>query len=272
MGAHYRLYKSSDGGVKWHPMINLMMLSMALDPRHPSTLYAVSSKRGLLKTTDGGAHWKPSQAGIPAGQVTGVALDRVNGTVFAYGVGIYRSTDGGSHWTPVLPKKTFSNVAIGAGHTAYAASQVDGLYVSHDGGVRWKHVGSIGNQPVIQVGAAGQVAYAAAAIGLFKSVDGGHRWKLLTGAPPGIQFVGISPTDPNEVFGEFGAHSFVVSYDGGASWHSANSGIRDKNFTASTIQVAPSSPQIVYTGSWGLSFYASHDGGRHWVRTARLTH
>jgi photosystem II stability/assembly factor-like uncharacterized protein len=270
LGAHYRLYKSDDGGRTWHPLTSQMMLSMALDPGHPSILYAVSSTRGLIKTTDGGAHWYPSGAGIPRSAVTGVALDPQTGTVLAYGVGIYRSVDGGAHWTHLLGHQSMYSVTVSADGTAYAASG-NGLSVSHDAGAHWTSVASIGNQPVTQVAAAGHVAYADAAVALMKSANDGATWSTLSKAPQGIEFLGASPSDPNEVFGEIGDRGFVASYDGGKTWHSANSGIKDRNFNASTIRVAPSSPNVVYTGSWGLHFYASDNAGRHWTEVASLT-
>ena len=269
MGAHYHLYKSSDGGVKWRPLVNQMMLSMALDPAHPSTLYAVSSKRGLLKTTDGGVHWRPSAAGIPVGRVTGVAVDSNSRAVFAYGLGIYRSVDGGVHWSNVLAGQSITNVAVGSTRTDYAAAG-NGLFVSHDGGVHWKSVASVGNQPVIQVVASGSVAYAAAPIALLKSTNNGRTWSPLGNAPAGIEFLGLSPSNPREVIAEVAGKGFVASHDGGATWRPANSGIHDRNFNASTVRVAPSAARIVYTGSWGLHFYASHDGAQHWTETATL--
>jgi len=268
MGAHYHLYKSSDGGVKWRPLASQMMLSMVLDPAHPSTLYAVSLQRGLIKTTDGGGHWNPSASGISRGAATGVAFDPATRAVLAYGDGIYRSTDGGAHWTRVLKGQSIANIAMGSGGTAYAATG-NGLYVSQ-GGVHWKSVASIGNQPIVQVVASGSVAYVATPISLLKSADGGRTWKTLSKAPTGIEFLGVSPSNPNEVIGEVAGQGFRASHDGGATWSAANSGIHDRDFNASTVRIAPSSPQVVYTGAWGLHFYASHDGGRHWAETATL--
>ena len=73
-----------------------------------------------------------------------------------------------------------------------------------------------------------------------------------------------------EVFAEVAQKGFVASHDGGITWHPANNGIHDRNFSASTIRVAPSAPNVVYTGSWGVHFYASRDAGRHWTQTAAL--
>lgn len=270
MGAHYYLYRSADGGKTWHRLVQQMVLSMALDPAHPSTIYAVSLQKGLEKSVDGGAHWSPLAAGIPKGHVTGVAFVPADGAVLAYGVGIYRGTGGGAHWSNVLAKQSIYSVAV-SGATAYAAA-ANGLYVSHDAGLHWNIVAAIGNQPVVQVAAAGPVAYAVAAVSLMKSTDRGQTWHPLNSAPAGLEFLGVSPTAPQEVFGEIGAQGFVVSRDGGHTWHKANRGITDRNFNASVVRVSPSSPNVVYTAAWGLHFYASTNGGRQWTRTATLTH
>lgn len=269
MGTHYHLYKSTNGGKSWHPLVKQMVLSLALDPAHVSTLYAVSLQKGLEKSTDGGTHWTSLAVGTSKGHLTGVAFVSTKQVVLAYGVGIYRSTSGATPWSNVLAKQSIYNIVVGSDGTVYAAS-ANGLYVSHDVGLHWTIASSIGNQPVVQAAAAGNVAYAVAAVALMKSSNAGRSWKVLSSAPAGIEFLGVSPTDPNEVFGEVGAQGFVVSRDGGISWHKANQGITDHNFNASVVRVSPSSPKVVYTAAWGLHFYASKDGGHHWTRTATL--
>jgi photosystem II stability/assembly factor-like uncharacterized protein len=270
MGAHYHLYKSTNGGKTWQPLVKQMVLSMALDPTHPSTIYAVSLQKGLEKSVDGGAHWNSLNVGISKGHLTGVSFVPTSHTVLAYGVGIYRSTTGGAHWSNVLAKQSIYTIAVGSDGTTYAASS-NGLYVSHDAGHHWKAAAQIGNQPVVQVAAAGRVAYAIAAVALMKSTDNGRTWKALSAAPS-IEFLGVSPTNPNEVFGEIGAQGFVMSRDGGLHWQKANAGITDRNFNASVVRVSPSMPNVVYTAAWGLHFYASQDGGQHWTRTSTLIH
>jgi hypothetical protein len=104
-----------------------------------------------------------------------------------------------------------------------------------------------------------------------KSTNFGRNWSLLDKAPQGIEFVGVAPSDPNEVLAEIGGKGFMASRDGGVTWQNANAGIHDRNFNASTVRIAPSNPQVAYTGAWGLHFYATHDGGRHWTEVASLT-
>jgi photosystem II stability/assembly factor-like uncharacterized protein len=272
IGSHYRLYKSTDGGKTWKPLLAQMFLSLAIDASHPNTMYGVSLTGGFQKSTDGGTHWTAPHSRPALGSVTGVLYDASTRTILAYGAGIYRSTDGGSHWSSTLKAQSFTSMAAGSGKALYAASDA-GLYVSSDDGAHWKTVLVIGSQPVIQVAAAGSVAYVVAPIALFKTTNDGKSWTTVATAPLGLEFIGVAPSDPNEVIGEISTQHggrFYVTRDGGRSWRSANSGIHDTDFNASTIRVAPSSPNVAYTGAWGLHMYATHDGGRHWVETASL--
>jgi photosystem II stability/assembly factor-like uncharacterized protein len=266
LGAHRRLYHSTDGGHTWHALTRQMMLAMAQNVVRPTVLYAVSLQHGFVRSTDGGATWKPV-AGVPAGSITGVAVDPTGRIVLAYGNDLYRGS--GAGWTKVLRGHSVASAAFGSGGSAYAATG-DGLFVSRDGGLHWHLVGSIGNQPVVQVQAAGSAGYAVTALGVMRTINRGGSWTLLSKAPLGVEFLGVAPSDPNEVIGEVAGKGFYATYDGGATWHRAK-GIHDTDFNASTIRIAPSNPNVAYTGAWGLHFYASHDGGRHWTETATLT-
>jgi photosystem II stability/assembly factor-like uncharacterized protein len=270
MGAHYNLYESNNGGKTWSALTHQMMLSLSLDTSHPSTLYAVSLQNGLVKSTNGGKHWRQLSA-VPKGQVTGVVWNPASGTILAYGNGVYRSTDGGVHWSRSLKGQSITSVSCGMG-AVYAATG-NGLYVSHDDGLKWISAASIGPQPIIQVGATKNVAYAVTPVALMKSSNSGHSWTTLNKAPSGMNFLGVAPTNPNEVVADVslssGGSSFYVTDDGGKTWHKS-AGIHGQSFTSSTVRVAPSSPNVMYTGAWGLYFFASHDGGKHWVLTATL--
>lgn len=269
MGTHYHLYKSVNGGKTWQSLTHLMMLSMAMDPAHQSTLYAVSNSRGFLKTTDAGKRWEAPGPGLPTGSITGVAVNPVTGTVLAYGVGMYRSTDRAAHWTRVLKGQSLRSVTVSTDGMGYAGSDA-GIYVSHDDGRTWTLARNGANQPIINIVAAQHVAYAAGGVTVLRTSNDGRTWQALFKAPIGVEFLGVSPTNPNEVFGEVGSQGLYASYDGGKTWQAANNGIPDRDFNASTIKVASASPNVVYTGSWGLHVYVSHTGGHHWTRVATL--
>jgi photosystem II stability/assembly factor-like uncharacterized protein len=141
--------------------------------------------------------------------------------------------------------------------------------MSSDGGTTWTNSRFLGLQPIVQVAAAQSTVYAVTGLGLARSTDLGKTWKYLKKAPFGIQFVGISPQNPDEVLADVASNGFHVSEDGGLTWKKA-SGIHDSDFTASVIRVAPSAPQIAYTGAWGLHVYRTSNGGKQWTKVATL--
>ena len=121
------IYKSTDAGTTWHATTVVrgtnaigFATALAVDPRHPTTVYAAISAN-VLKTTNAGQTWQPIADGLPIaldahgpghsqGGVTALAVDpRRTGTVYAALTqgGIYKTTNGGQTWiraidTPVL--------------------------------------------------------------------------------------------------------------------------------------------------------------------------
>jgi hypothetical protein len=74
------------------------MQCLALDPRHPATLYAGSYGRGIWKSHNSGAHWY--QLELPQPNVFAVAVSPVDGAVYAgcEPSMLFRSADGGATW------------------------------------------------------------------------------------------------------------------------------------------------------------------------------
>jgi len=70
--------RSVDGGVTWQTSTglptNTYVLSLAIDPGHPSTLYAATSF-AVYRSTDSGATWKPLGTGLEEVMVAQIALD-----------------------------------------------------------------------------------------------------------------------------------------------------------------------------------------------------
>jgi len=72
-GGNGALYRSSDGGKRWHlAMLGLPLdpyiSSLVADPFRPSRVYASLNMDGLFRSDDGGQHWTPIDAGL---QVSG---------------------------------------------------------------------------------------------------------------------------------------------------------------------------------------------------------
>lgn len=105
------IFKSTNGGATWVAantgLTDTYVMSLAIDPVTPTTLYAGTFGGGVFKSTDGGASWSPANAGLtvtPAGYiyVTALAVHPVAPhTLYAgsWSEGVFRSTDGGATWS-----------------------------------------------------------------------------------------------------------------------------------------------------------------------------
>jgi uncharacterized protein (TIGR03437 family) len=110
------VYKTTNGGAAWAPANTGLgppnnspeVLSLAVDPKSPATLYAgvTAPNGGVFKTTDGGGTWAVSNAGLTvAGQtisptVLSLAVDPATPTTVYAGTnaGVFRTANGGANW------------------------------------------------------------------------------------------------------------------------------------------------------------------------------
>ena len=99
------VFKTTDAGQSWTDISGNLpdnpVNSLTIDPSYPNTLYAATDV-GPLVTYDGGAHWGPLGAGIPAVAVDQVDLDTYDRVIAAgtHGRGAWSVTD--SHSVPGL--------------------------------------------------------------------------------------------------------------------------------------------------------------------------
>ena len=124
-GGDRGLYKTTDGGRTWKPVLqvseNTGITDVVLDPRNPDIIYAAAYQRrrhvgmligggpegGIYKSTDGGASFRKITAGLPTVDIGRIALaispqrpDVVYASVTAQGnqSGFFRSEDRGETW------------------------------------------------------------------------------------------------------------------------------------------------------------------------------
>jgi len=147
------VFKTTDGGLTWTTAtVGLpdpaFVVTMAIDPQAPDTLYAaMGAGRGVYKTTDGGVSWAP--AGLAASVNSLVAGPGTPATLYASGftsVGgslssiVYKSIDGGIAWTQFQngPPDLVTTLAVDPQDptTLYAGTQ-SGVFKSGDGGASW---------------------------------------------------------------------------------------------------------------------------------------
>ena len=145
------LWKTTDAAGHWSYLSAPPGAVLAVDPRNSSTLYGTNFYNALLKSTDGGLTWNPSDP-LPCLGLTqfqpcinlSFVIDPANSstlyvghdTDYSLNGGMFKSTDGGATWNPAgngLP--VFPNKALPSVHalaidpknpgTLYAAT---GLY------------------------------------------------------------------------------------------------------------------------------------------------
>jgi photosystem II stability/assembly factor-like uncharacterized protein len=104
------LFISEDSGRTWEPALvpnGYYIYDVALPVQHEVAILAATS-RGILQSTDEGAHWKLVTEGVPAATVDSVRFNPTEGReafLVQYG-DVYRTVDGGDSW------QVFSNEGL----------------------------------------------------------------------------------------------------------------------------------------------------------------
>lgn len=182
-------------------------VSLAVDPTHPTTIYAAVDGASVYKSTDGAVTWAATRGQPGDNSFTYALKVDDHGRVFAGTLhgGLWRSTDGGDTWTHVLDElSAVYRVAVAPG-AVYATG--------------------IGDD-----------------VNLYRSADGGTTWQRVTDFLPsddgdgvGIHGMGVAvdPANPNHLFfsmvdlwhnADAGA-GIAESTDGGTTWAWGNSGL-----------------------------------------------
>jgi len=228
VGVNGGIFKSNDGGERWTAIkapVNVAfgdsVLSLAIDPGSPSTIYAGSfavatgfpgnvGEGSIGKSTDGGRSWNRVNAGIPPNAfVKSLSIDpaapsTIYGSYFGDGGwGIIKSMDRGESWRVInngLPSGRFG----GAG---FLSPSVNGSRVMIDPAA-----------PATLY--AGYVDFSTGVGGVVKSTDAGETW---TPANEGrtmidITVLTVDPADTATVYAAAGTEGLFKSLDNGANW------------------------------------------------------
>ena len=143
-GGPSQVVKSANGGATFSALTfpSSSPFTLALDPSNSQIVYAGTMDQGLLKSTDGGATWKPSNGSLQGeepGQleVTNIWVDPAHPDVVLANDGdLVRSADGGATWQVILShtdilKVTFDSAVPGL---IYVSTNQGAVSVSTDDG------------------------------------------------------------------------------------------------------------------------------------------
>lgn len=285
------IYKTRDAGQTWanlsKGMSHSRVISLAIDPAYPATVYAGTKGDAVFKSHDGGQRWASMRSGLDDATITSV----VNQFVFdpadnqhiliATTMGVFETKNGGESWTKRMEgmKEVLMVVTLGMDPTRPAilyAGTSGGVYKSVDQAGHWEKANN-GLVPADMVKTSRALnvtsihvdpyepdtVYAATLAGLYKTTDGAVSWKRI-GESLADQMIIAMLLDHTRkgviyITGRDGVHR---SEDGGATWMAMNSGFATTNIR--TIAQSPSDPKLFYAGTNGSGLYRSKDAGEAW--------
>lgn len=285
------IYKTRDGGQTWtnlsKGMSHSRVISMAIDPMYPATVYAGTKGDAVFKSHDGGQRWMSMRSGLDDATITSVVNQFVfdpadnNHLFIATTMGVYETKNGGEHWTKKMEgmKEVLMVVTLGMdpAHpaTLYAGTS-GGVYKSVDQAGHWEQVNNglvpadmVKTSRALNVTAilvdpfAPNTVYAATLAGLYKTIDGAKSWKRIGESLADQMIISMILDRARKgviyLVGRDGVHR---SEDGGATWKSINAGFTTTNVR--TIAQSPTDPKVFYAGTNGSGLYRSADGGESW--------
>jgi len=248
VGSPESLFRSTDGGDSWIPIVSPWPYSIAADSSDPDVVYVGGFS--ISRSEDAGATWQSVAPGLTANYVGPIVIAPEDPDVLyvethtlnsgTYSSGTYgfarveRRSDGTYDWS--VPDPDFT-------------TQVTGL--------------------VADASSSGTI-FASGMGGVYRSSDGGDSWSTLsTGLPADTSAAGIaiSPGAPSWIYAPVGITTtpvggVVVSRDGGETWALETNGLSAGPLRCAAVD--PRDRETAYVGSVDAGVFRSVDGGRSW--------
>ncbi len=260
------------------------------DVTHPQALFVSSCERyvipevtgpkGLIKSTDGGAHWTivPSLKGVPVQDIAFDPNDHSHLVLVTSDVKVYTSSDWGDTWTQIVTSGlTPSSLGMGGSITynpggsevwidAPAQPVGGGLFKSAATDLTsWQEVSPSPGYGswFLSFASAGSVY-----ISRFHSTTGGTSWDLFGPSPwYGYGAFVFDPTVPTTAYicnDAVGVQKTTDLLDPTPTWQDKVQGLTALSCTS--MAVSPTDPQRVYAAFYGpLGIYRSLDGTSTWT-------
>jgi photosystem II stability/assembly factor-like uncharacterized protein len=264
-------FKTTDGAADWSQSdsgLSGTASSVTVDPRNPSTIYAVSSNR-VFKSSDHGATWKPTSAS----QASRLWIDPVDSTLFVSTVqgDLLRSRDAGATFSTVdsRPFAFINDMAFDSGNPSliYArwggTGQGDGVFKTTDGGDSWNATSlsgpGTGSGGLAIDPAHPSALYVSTHKGLLRSDDGGDTFTTVNASIMASQLLFDSASTLYAVSNSGAGNASVLINSGNTFISKALPG------TGGTLVIDPTNNSTWYLASLGPNgIYKSTDGGDSW--------
>ncbi|MGB5238865.1 MAG: glycosyl hydrolase, partial [Flavobacteriaceae bacterium] len=287
-GGERGLYKTTDGGVNWTPVLQIDehtgVTDVLMDPRDPDVLYAATFQRrrhvftyvgggpgsGLHKTTDGGASWEKIQKGLPKTEIgrIGLAISPAD-PEYIYAIveaadkkgGVFLSTNRGASWEKQSKHVTSGNyyqeiIADPVNkHTLY--SMDTWMTVSRDGGKTFSKVGEdykhVDNHSMWIDPQNNRHWLVGCDGGIYETFDAAKNWDFKENLPV-TQFYKVAVDNDEPFYNIYGGTQDNFSI-GGPSRVVTDHGITNSDWFITNggdgfeSQVDPKNPDIVYAQS-----------------------
>jgi sortilin (neurotensin receptor 3) len=285
------IYKTRDGGQTWtnlsKGMSHSRVISMAIDPSYPATVYAGTKGDAVYKSHDGGQRWASMRSGLDDATISSVVNQFLfdptdnNHLFLATTMGVFETKNGGEHWTKRMEgmKEVLMVVTLGMDPTRPAvlyAGTSGGVYKTVNEAGHWEKVNNgLVSPDIIKSSRALNVSsilvdpyepdtvYAATLAGFYKTTDGAKSWVRI-GESLADQMIFAMVLDRTKkgvvyIAGRDGIHR---SDDGGATWKTMNNGLATTNVRS--LAQSASDPKLFYAGTNGSGLYRSKDAGETW--------
>ncbi len=287
------VYKSKDTGTTWKrlggELSRTRVISLAIDPKLPATVFAGTMGDGTYKSPDGGRTWHQFNAGIQKGTISAIVNQVVfnpRGTEMVYAattVGVFRSMDGGRNWTERMSGMTEVNFVVSLvldpqrPNVLYAGT-TGGMYRSINSSESWEKistgmVAADAKMASMVLGVNGiaidpnnpQNVYAGTTKGLYTSNDQGDHWVKHQGnlKESYISALQLDPTKPSTLYAGT-SEGLFKSQDSGVTWELKQRGVEATSVRS--LQISPKDSETLYIGTNGGGLYRSGDGGDSWER------
>ena len=265
------VYKTTTGGEEWQHL-NLALYYVSIyglthDNLQPGTLYAATSRHGVVKSSDGGTTW--AIKGLTETLVYTVAIHPQQSSRLLAGTaggGLYRSEDGGETWAHSQAglANAYVNALLldpAAPGMLYTAQYGAGFAYSDNGGDTWLPMNNgLGDLFLEDLIAHPTQPYNFFALtrsaGLFRcDLASGPCWEPVTnGLPTQAELASLLPAD----FASPESPWFMP--------HQPNTPA-----ALQSMAFSPADPLVAYLGTSGMGIYQSADGGLTWQQTNMKT-